>query len=122
MENNITATDNGKTAAIVSYITIIRWLIAYFGMHKDKRTDFASYHLRQTLLFAIVSILLGWGLGFILGILIVITGITSLAYIATIVQIGLFVVWLIGLLGAIKGEKKPIPLIGEKAQSMFPGI
>jgi hypothetical protein len=27
-----------------------------------------------------------------------------------------------GFLGAINGEKKPMPLIGEKAQTMFSGI
>ncbi|RZJ80657.1 MAG: hypothetical protein EOO47_06880 [Flavobacterium sp.] len=123
MENtNFTTTENGKTAAIISYFSIIGWLIAYFAMHKDNRTTLGSYHLRQTLLFAIVSIILSWGLGFVLGILIVATGIVALAYLMYIIYIGLFVVWIIGLIGAINGEQKPMPLIGEKAQTMFPSI
>ncbi|MCZ4223642.1 DUF4870 domain-containing protein [Pedobacter rhodius] len=120
--NNFTATDNGKTAGIISYFTIIGWLIAYFAMHKDNKTELGSYQLRQTLLFAIVSTVIGWGLGFVLGILIVSTGVGALIYIAYILQIALFIIWLIGLIGAINGEKKPMPLIGEKAQTMFPGI
>jgi uncharacterized membrane protein len=39
-----------------------------------------------------------------------------------VIRLGLFILWLIGFLGAVNGEKKPIPLIGEKAQTMFSGI
>lgn len=115
-------TDNGKTASIISYFTIIGWLIAYFAMHKDKRTELGSYHLRQTLLLNIIAIVLGWGLSFVLGILIVTTGILSLIYISYLVQLAIFIVWLIGLIGAINGQEKPMPIIGEKAQTMFASI
>jgi len=120
--HNFSTAGDGKTASIVSYFTIIGWLIAYFAMHKDNKTELGSYQLRQTLLFAIVSTILGWGLSILLTILILSTNIASLGIIATIVQIGLFILWLIGLIGAINGQKKPIPLIGEKAQTLFPGI
>ena len=61
MENNfnVTTTENGKVAAILSYISIIGWLVAYFGLHKDKKTELSSYHLRQTLLLYIVGFILG---------------------------------------------------------------
>lgn len=119
---NFTTTDNGKTAGIVSYFTIIGWLIAYFAMHKENKTELGSYQLRQTLLFAIVSTVLGWGLGILLTGIIISTGVAAFGIIATLVQIGLFILWIIGLIGAINGQKKPIPLIGEKAQTLFPGI
>jgi hypothetical protein len=51
----IVNTDNGKTVGIVSYLTIIGWLIAYFGMHQSNKTSFGSYQLRQTLLLHLVS-------------------------------------------------------------------
>ena len=120
--NNFTTTDDGKAAGIVSYFTIIGWLIAYFAMHKDNKTELGSYQLRQTLLFAIVSTVLGWGLGLLLGLLIIATGIGALVYIIYLFRLALFIIWIIGLIGAINGEKKPMPLIGEKAQTMFPGI
>lgn len=120
--NNFTTPDNGKTASIISYFTIIGWLIAYFAMHKDNKTELGSYQLRQTLLFAIVSTVLGWGLNFILGILFLAGGLGMMLYVLWIIQLGLFIIWIIGLIGAINGEKKPIPLIGEKAQTMFPTI
>lgn len=122
MENNITTTDNGKTAAIISYIPIIGWLVAYFVLHKDKKTELGSYHLRQNLLFILVSIILGWGSGFVLAILIVATQIVALIYISYVIQAGIFIIWIIGLIGAIKGLKTPMPVIGAKAQTMFPSI
>ncbi len=112
----------GKTAGIISYITIIGWLIAYFAMHKDKKTQIGSYQLRQTLLLHIISFVLGWGGSILFGALVVSTGIFALAYLNWIISLGLFVLWIIGLIGAINGEKKPIPLIGEKAQSTFASI
>lgn len=122
MEHNVISTDNGKTASIISYFTIIGWLIAYFAMHKDNRTELSSYQLRQTLLLNITAIVLGWGLGFILGLLIATTGIYALIYVSYIVQLAIFIVWIIGLIGAINGQKKPMPIIGEKAQTMFASI
>ena len=121
-QQNATSEADGKTAGIISYFTLIGWLVAYFAMHKDKKTEIGSYQLRQTLLFNIVSIVLGWGISFVLGILIMSTGIIALAYLTYIIYIALFIVWIIGLIGAINGEKKPMPLIGEKAQTMFPNI
>ncbi len=114
--------DNGKTAGIVSYFTIVGWLVAYFAMHQNNKTALGSYQLRQTLLFHLVSMVLGWGLGLIIGMLILSTHSFSLVYISRIFYIVLLVLWIIGLIGAINGEKKPIPIIGNMAQTMFPNL
>lgn len=124
--NNITTGDNGKTAGIISYLTIIGWLIAFFAMHKDNKTELGSYQLRQTLLFHIASIVLYWVLGMLFTAIFfssgLVTGWFSIVALDWILKIGLFVLWIIGFIGAINGEKKPIPLIGEKAQSIFSTI
>lgn len=123
-ENNITTTDNGKNVAIISYLTIIGWLIAYFAMHNEKKTDLGSYQLRQTLLFYIIA----FGVQIIWRAVIVSLFFTSLAMISLagtiimILNILFFIVWIIGFIGAVNGQKKPMPLIGDKAQTMFPGI
>lgn len=127
--NNISTTDNGKNVGIISYITIIGWLIAYFGMHQGNKTELGSYQLRQTLLLHIVSFLVSWILGMIFAAIFFSTatggfggswlGIVGLNWIIRLIFI---VLWLIGFIGAINGEKKPIPLIGEKAQTLFKGI
>lgn len=124
-ENNITTTDNGKNAGIVSYITIIGWLIAYFAMHNEKKTELGSYQLRQTLLLYIVgfAIYILWAV--VVSALLFSFSLT-LAWLFLLVdwviRLGLFALWLIGFIGAVNGQKKPIPLIGDKAQTMFPGI
>lgn len=113
---------DGKTAGIVSYLTIIGWLIAYFALHKDKPTALGSYQLRQTLLFHIVSMVVSWGAGILFGLIFFSISITLSIALIRIVQLGLFVLWIIGFIGAVQGEKKPIPLIGEKAQTLFSTI
>ncbi|MGM9478648.1 DUF4870 domain-containing protein [Pedobacter sp. GSP4] len=115
-------TDNGKSAAIVSYFWFIGWLIAYFAMYKDNQTELSRYHLKQTLLFHLVSTVLSWGLSLFLIPVLFTTGFELGYYGVRIIQIALFVLWIIGLIGAAQGEKKPIPLIGERAQTMFPSI
>jgi len=126
MEPNgpIVSQDNGKTAGIVSYFFIIGWLIAYFGMHQNNKTSLGSYQLRQTLLFHIIHMIIYfvfhrivYGMYFAGGsFYFLLNGIIWIA------DLGLFVIWIIGLLGAIKGEKTAIPLIGDRAQTMFPNI
>jgi uncharacterized membrane protein len=115
--------DNGKTAGIISYFSIIGWLIAYFGMYQNNKTSLATYQLRQTLLLHIVAVVVYFGLNILLGFMIFAGGIFFVFHwIIWLVQAGLFVLWIIGLIGAINGEQKPIPVIGDKAQTMFSGI
>jgi uncharacterized membrane protein len=119
---NFPSTEDGKAAAIVSYFGFIGWLIAYFALYKDKETALARYQLRQTLLFAIISTVLYILLSIILMPIILTSGAFFLVYLFNILWVALFILWLIGLIGAIQGQKKPIPFIGEKAQTMFPSI
>ncbi len=97
------ASDEGKTIAIISYITWIGWVIALV-MNVEKKDDFAKFHIRQTLLIMIGS-LLAWipVIGWIWGVF-------------------LFILWIIGLISAINGEKKEIPVLGHLAQEWFKGI
>jgi uncharacterized membrane protein len=121
--NNFGA-DNGKTAGIISYFFIIGWLIAYFGFHQNNKTSLGSYQLRQTLLFHLAYMVIRLGLGFILGIvwLTGTGGIFSLYYLLKIIDLGFFVLWVIGFIGAVQGEKREIPLLGDRAQAMFSSI
>jgi uncharacterized membrane protein len=43
-------------------------------------------------------------------------------FLGWIAGIALFVFWIMGLISAINGEKKEIPLIGKLAQDWFKGI
>ncbi|WP_295670883.1 hypothetical protein [uncultured Mucilaginibacter sp.] len=114
--------DNGKTVGIVSYLTFIGWLIAYFGMHQSNKTSLGSYQLRQTLLLHIISTGLWILMTFVFGAMFFVGGFWALYYLYRLLELALFVLWIIGLIGAINAEEKPIPLIGKMAQGMFAGI
>jgi len=114
--------DNGKTTGIVSYLTIIGWLIAYFGMHQSNKTSLGSYQLRQTLLLHIISTGLWIIMTFVFSAMFLTGGFFSWYYLYRILELALFILWVIGFIGAINAEEKPIPLIGKAAQGMFPGI
>jgi uncharacterized membrane protein len=114
--------DNGKLAGIISYFFIIGWLIAYFALYINNKTSLASYQMRQTLLFHIVSMVVRWGLSIILGAIWLSTGFVSLDSLLWLVSVVFFIIWIIGLIGAINGERRPIPFIGEPAQNIFAGI
>lgn len=106
MENQ--TIQNGKTMAIISYITWIGTLIA-FVMNNEKHNSFAAFHIRQMVGLSLFS----------LGISIVSRYAGS---IAGILAIGLFVLWIIGLMGAINGQEKKVPLVGDLFQDWFKAI
>ncbi len=78
---------NGKTTALVSYIGWIGWLIALLA--GDKEDQFAKFHLNQNLII------------YLIGLIPVIGSIAAL------------VLWIMGLINAVNGEAKPLPVIGE---------
>jgi len=114
--------DSGKTAGIVSYFWIIGWLIAYFGMHQNNKTSLGSYQLRQTLLLHIISVAIWIVFDRILIDMLFTTGFFAFTWLIDLFWLGFLVLWIIGIIGAVNGEKKPIPLIGEWAQKLFPNI
>lgn len=107
MYNN--SVEEGKTAAIISYFWWIGLLIA-FVMNNSKKNYFTSYHIRQSL-----------GISLILFVLSIVTKF-GIPLFAEILFLGTFVLWVIGLLNAIKGETKPIPFVGQLFQDWFKNI
>ena len=102
-----TTIENGKSAAIVAYLTIIGTIIAYF-MNNDTKNSFASFHIRQALgihityfvLGAFVSIFDSWMVSYSFWIFII-------------------MLWGYGLVTAIQGEQKAVPLLGAQFQKWF---
>jgi uncharacterized membrane protein len=96
-----------KTLSIVSYISIVGWLIAYFSFKgKTDKSSLEKFHLKQ-----------GLGLG-VLGVAnfiieaIVVSIMPSLAIIFTVTGIAIFILWVMGIINASKEEEKPVPLVG----------
>ncbi len=92
---------NGKTIAIVSYITIIGWVIALL-LNNNEKNSFASFHIRQSLGINLLAMVLSFipVIGWILGI-------------------AVFIFWVIGLIAAISERSVPVPVIGELFQDWF---
>lgn len=100
----------GKTAAIVAYLTIFGTLIAYF-FNNDSKNPFASFHIRQALGIHIVF--------YMLGILVSLFNtwlISAPFYIFIAVLLGY------GLVGAIQGKAHLVPLLGVQFQKWFSTI
>jgi uncharacterized membrane protein len=82
-------------------------LIAFI-MNNDKKNAFAKFHIRQSLLLVLIGIagmfvfwipLIGWALA-----------------------IGMLVLWVLGLISAINGQEKQVPVVGKYAQEWFKGL
>lgn len=101
-----------KTLAIISYISIIGWLIAYFQYKDSKRDPFVSYHLKQSLGIAVISIVLG------IAINVVVRMVPALAMVVY-ANIAILVLWVLGILNALNGLKKPVPVVGPMFEQKF---
>ena len=104
--------DNPRTTAVVGYITLIGWLIAYFALFPSNKTRLSSFHLRQALLIHIFSFILNVLYSFL-------PYSDAMVIIIAASGIALFILWLKALISALNGTTKPIPLIGSSAQSLF---
>jgi len=104
MSNTI---EEGKPAAITSYILIIGVMIA-ISMNSEKRNEFASFHIRQALGLTITFLSLG----------LIVSNFDSLMISATM-WIFVSVLWTYGIFTAIKGDMKPLPLLGNLFQKTF---
>lgn len=96
-------TEEGKTIAIISYLTIIGLIVAYF-MNKDKSNAFAKFHIGQSLRIAILAIIIS----IIVNILVRITGLGMLSYLSFIP----LVLWILGIMNAMNKKATPLPIIG----------
>lgn len=88
-------------------------------MHSNNKTNLGTFHLRQSAFLMLLAIGLytfqffllfiphiGWMLSTLFGIL----------------GLGLFIFWIMGLLSAINGEEKPLPVFGDKIQQLLSKI
>lgn len=104
-----------RTVAILAYITIIGFIIAIV-MHGSKKTALGSFHLRQVLGLIVTGLVL-WLPGVIISLIPFVNFLMLILW--PIIGITLFVIWLLGLIAAASGERKPVPVIGEHYQKWF---
>jgi uncharacterized membrane protein len=100
----------GKTIAIVSYITIIGTVIA-FVMNQNKHNYFASFHIRQALGIFLTGLIVNFLQRYI-----------DFDWVDLTLSLGVFILWITGLIGAIQGQEKRVPLLGDQFQEWFRNI
>lgn len=108
------AVTEDKTVAIVSYLTIFGFIAAII-IHSNKKTELGAFHLRQTLGIFLTAI----ALGFCQIPLLIIPILGLLCVLA--LWACMFVLWVMGLIGAINGKMNPVPVLGPMYQKWFSG-
>ncbi len=90
---------DSKTTGIVSYLTIIGWIVAVAA---GDQSPYSKFHINQSLVLLIglfITYFVTW-IPFFGGIL------------AWGLRVFLFVLWIIAFIGACQGQEKEAPLIG----------
>ena len=108
--------------AIVSYITIIGWLISFFS-YKDKEKDsLVSYHLKQSFGLFVTMFCINIALRILITIFAImnLTGIIGIiGILAMVLSITYLILLIIGIITANKGEEKPLPIVGKMFEGKF---
>ncbi|SFN37557.1 hypothetical protein SAMN05421594_2428 [Chryseobacterium oleae] len=102
---------NNKTLSVISYITPIGWLIAYFS-GKDQADSLLKYHLKQSLGLMIVSVIFN----IIMRILAAIAPVLSFL---GIVGLLILIFCILGIINAANGAERPVPLFGKMFENKF---
>ncbi len=95
--------ENGKVCAILSYLFI--GIIWYFADDNMKKNTFAKFHVKQSLVLLVASIILQ-----VIGTVLPVIG-----WFLILPLSGIFsLVWMvIGIINAVNGKEKSLPIIGQ---------
>ena len=103
----MTDVEKGKICAILAWFFPIG-LIWYFLDKNMRKNKFVGFHVKQSLVLAIVSILIN-----IVGSIVPVIGWFIILPVGGLIVLVLFIM---GLIQAIKGEQKELPVIGKFAE------
>ena len=111
------------TVALLSYLTPLLFgvgIVIAIIMHGNNKTKLGAFHLRQSLGLLLTCIALwipGMMISFVFAFIpFLILLITPLWF---FLGVAIVVLWVIGLLGAINGQEKPLPIVGEYYKKWF---
>jgi uncharacterized membrane protein len=104
--------ERGRKYAIISYLTIIGVIIAYYlNNEDDKKSIFASFHIRQSLGLWLTF----YALGYIIG-----------SFDSWLVSSGFYVffavLFIYGFINALNRKALPVPLLGNYYQKLFKNL
>lgn len=101
---------DGKGLAVLSYITVIGIIIAYF-LNIDKKNSFTAFHLRQSIGLWLTYFIIAWVISFV-------NSWTATAGF----WVFFIVLFIYGLSSAILGKTQAVPLLGNLFQKWFANI
>jgi len=119
---NLSQPKEDKLVSLVGYFGPIGWIIAYVMYSSQPKTELNSFHLRQSLganIFAVAG-------SIIASVITIFLAIVYFGVVGNIISYAVYVVSLIffimGIINAANGEKKYLPILGEKFEEMFKGV
>jgi hypothetical protein len=125
MENNNAnqAPANNMAVGILSYLGLL-WIVAFI-IHGNGKTAYGAAHLRQGLGLLVMWVAM-WIVFFILGMLLVTTGMASIAGIigmlGMIVYLALAVFAIIGIINAAQNKTAELPVVGSMFSKWFANV
>lgn len=110
MENNDFNTSNPKVVSLLSYITILGWIVAF--LLNEPKSKLGSFHIRQAL-----GVHLLWMASSYMAFF-PFSSHSAMLFGSILAS----VLWLIGIVAAVRGEEKTVPILGEKFQEWFANL
>ena len=107
---NETQIEEGKIPAIIGYLTIIGFIVGFY-MNNERKNEFASFHLRQSIGL--------WLSFFAVGIVI---STFDYAFVRLAFYMFFGVLFLYSFMTAIAGRMDAAPIVGKIYQKLFAGI
>jgi hypothetical protein len=116
-----------RTVAIVSYLSLVGFVVALV-IHGNKKTSLGAFHLRQTLGYLLTAVAGGIGVSVTIALVAMVGGmlfpflmLVPLVYTLIWLVYGgaMLALWIMGLLAAINGQMKPMPIVGPLYQKWF---
>jgi len=98
------SSDSDDVLAVVAYLTIIGWLIAFL-LNREKNNALVRYHEKQALMVNLV-----W---------LVVSFIVWFPIIGQLLWLAVLVLAIIGLINALNKKQVPVPIIGKLAEEHF---
>ena len=90
--------DIAKVVAILSYITVVGWLIAIL-LYGRYHSTFARFHLKQSL-----------------GLIVTAAALSFIPLIGWLVNCVLAVYWILAIIFAVRGQQYLVPVVGQYYQ------
>ena len=102
MSNNTPTPSSTKNTTMAA----IAYLLFFVPLLTDAKDDpFVKFHVKQGLLLLILGIFTS-----------IIGSIPIIGLIGWLLGLGIFVLWIIGIMNALNGNMTPVPLVGQYAE------